>query len=40
MMKWLDNITDLMEINLNKLQEIVDREDWCAAIYGVAKSQT
>ena len=40
MMKWLDNITDLMEINLNKLQGIVeDREDWCAAIYAVEKSQ-
>ena len=40
-MKWLDNITDSMEINLNKLQEIAeDREDWRAAIHGVAKSQT
>ena len=40
-MKWLDNITDSMEINLNKLQEIAeDRKDWRAAIHGVAKSQT
>ena len=40
-MKWLDNITDLMDMNLSKLLEIVeDRGAWWAAVYGVAKSQT
>ena len=40
-MRWFDGITDLMEMNLSKLGELVkDREAWHATVHGIAKSQT
>ena len=40
MMRWLDGITDLMDLSFSKLQGVKDRKAWCAAVHGVTKTLT